>query len=84
MVNKSGAKPLFTVSQSDVRNVSPRMVSLPASIRVKSYASERRQVRNVVVEILKSADTGADETAALTAERSTLMTRMAEIDELLN
>lgn len=84
VVNTSGAKPVFMVSQSDVRNDTPRMVSLPASIRVDSYASGKRQFRNVVVEILESADTGTVETEALVAERATLMTRVAEIDALLN
>jgi hypothetical protein len=52
---------------------------------VDSYASGKRQFRNVVVEILESADTGTVETEALVpAERATLMTRVAEIDPLLN
>lgn len=53
-------------------------------LMAQEYFSGKRQSRNVAVEILASVDTGADEISALTAERSTLMTRMAEIDALLN
>jgi hypothetical protein len=53
-------------------------------LMAQDYVSGKRQSRNVVVEILQSAEPAAIDAPALTAERAALMTRMVEIDALLN